>query len=244
LAQRPAKERRPRLRKKKPSVPPATPGESLAQRAYEALMGLPAHVVESLAPDEPPEDEWNYMDGVIVAKGVVPESMLVHASHSVRISDEPLALEAWCCPTNQGDDSDAMRARLAWRALCWLDAKGLSWVNTTLFKMHGAVLPALESSTLSFMGELAPLALDVPTVLNWAKKMTAKARAEATLLCGHPYDRKEEVSPRTALENLLSGPRRKAREDIIRDEALELYSGTETGKEGACWWFQRAKEGS
>jgi hypothetical protein len=235
LAQLPAREKKPRRRKKR-----APPRDSLAQRAALALLDLPAHVTASLAQEEPEEEEWRRIGGVLVAKGFVPQTMAVKASHSVRVSEDPLALESWAAKENQGDDSDAHLARQAWEALVWLDGRGQAWVNTVLYKMHGGILPALESCRLSFMGELAPLVLDVPLVLGWAQKMTMKMRAEATLRCGHPCDRRETVTPRTALEALLAGERRTAREDLLREQALELYSGTETGHEGACWWFQKA----
>ena len=164
----------------------------------------------------------------LLARGVEPSYINVKATHSVRISDEPWKLEAWSCPSNQGIDSDAARAREAHETLVALADAGSSRTVTTLYKMLGGILPAEESNALAFLGELAPLALDTDIVLGWAETLTKRLRLsrneDPKVLALH---RKEFVDPRTALWDLLSGPgsdgKRKAREDIIRDEALGLW---------------------
>jgi hypothetical protein len=160
----------------------------------------------------------------LLARGVEPSFISIKATHSVRISDEPWKLEAWSCPSNQGIDSDASRAREAYEILLHLAAHDRSWVVTVLHKMLAGILPAVESNALAFLGELAPLACDTPIVLGWAATLTKRLRlsknADPDVLALH---RKESVDPHTALWDLLTGEKRQARENIIRNEALTLW---------------------
>ncbi len=182
----------------------------------------------------------------LLARGVEPSLICVKATHSVRVSDTPWKLEAWACPTNQSMESTsgAYMAREAHETLVWLvehksqalelsqeseeriRARGetLSWAVTVLHKMYAGILPAQESNDLAFLGELAPLALDTGIVLGWADTLSKRLRlsknADPKVL---HLNRKEFVDPRTALWDLLQGEKRKAREDLIREEALELW---------------------
>lgn len=166
------------------------------------------------------------MDGppvVKVAHGVPDPVMDVKPSHITRVSDEPLALERWAWPANQCGDSDAARIHEARDACVWLVEHGRAWAVTVMFKLYAGVLPATESNELRFLGELAPLALDVPTVLNRAVQLTKRLRAGLY----HPAERMETVTPRDALNDLLAGHGRKDYESTIRDEATELSGQAE-----------------
>lgn len=167
----------------------------------------------------------------LLARGVEPFYINVKATHSVRISDEPWKLEAWSCPSNQGIDSDAYRAREAYEVLVALVDQD-PWSVTVLHKMLAGILPAQESNALAFLGELAPLACDTPVVIGWAGTLTKRLRLskneDPKVLA---IDRKEFVDPHTALWDFLDGPsagpstgeKRKTRENLIRDEALKIW---------------------
>jgi hypothetical protein len=145
--------------------------------------------------------------------------MDVKTTHVVRISENPWPLEAWSCWQNQQSGSDGARVREARDACVWLIDRERPWVVTVLHKMHGGVISSFESNELRFLGELAPLACDVATVLNRAALLTKRLRISLS----HPFERRETVSPREALDDLLDGRGRKDYEDAIRDEAGELY---------------------
>ena len=173
----------------------------------------------------PPRERMERITGT-VAMGVEPPVMAVKTTHTVRISDEPWKLEAWCCPSNQGVDSEAGSARAARSALVSLVERGDSWAVTVLYKLYGGVVPALESSDLSFLGEYAGLVLDTPTVQKWAERCTVKGRRkvkdEDWFVEQRLNDQRGRVTERAALNDLLSSERRKEYEDAIRLEAHQL----------------------
>jgi hypothetical protein len=237
----------------------ATPAETLAQRAADALAQLPAHVQDSLAPDELPtvrakvrrrrEVRWN---GVLVARGVVDQTIHVKAnsdSGCLRMvpCEDPVTrqpglvtalfkCEQWVDPRN------AKQARLvaaARRALVWMVSDGDGDLVAALYGMYGRALPT-NTEWKEVLGDLWPLTLDTRAVLEHAADMTRRFRAALS----HPTDRRETVTPRTAAHDLLD---RRSHESPERRDVRERHQATITSQATrlliqASHAYRRAKE--
>ncbi len=217
----------------------ATPAELLAQRAAAAFAQLPAHVQESLAPDELPvvkakskprrELRWN---GVLVAKGVKEQTIHVKASSDsgcLRMvpCDDPVTrqpglvtalfkCEQWVDPKNRKQARDVATAR---RALVWMVNEGDGDLVAALFAMYSGSLPQVAEWKL-VIGDLWPLVLDTPAVLHRAERMTRELRLNGREDLGA---QSWTVTPRTAAQDLLA---RRSQESPDRRDDRERHEST------------------
>jgi hypothetical protein len=227
-AVRAARERKRRTSKK----------EAMAQSAeVEWLSSQPVHIQASLAPEPKvtlvaeTKRRHQYIDGCIVAHGFQPQTMALgvgqsggrlkmvpHEMMDPWTGDPVLGLVSMLSASEVWSDRKNNRqAEAVSESLAALRRMPSRQVNV-LYQMYANASPPSEFPALE---DLAPLALDTAYVTQHARSMTRKLRSEAMsggFISADDYcrdrwlDRREEVSLKTALHDLIDKRSQESRE--------------------------------
>jgi len=240
-----------------------SPAEELQARADEALSHLPTYVQTSLAKigAEPAPairtkraKDYPRINGVIVARGFEPQTMALGTgraggrlrmeAHDMRdpstgenlpgLVSALLDAEQWAEAKNAPQATETRKCR---ETLLRMIDSGDGDLVVILFLMYGQSIPASEFPKLD---DLAPLVLDTPTVLRHAEKMTNQLCASLVTSSEDKWaharlqDRRETVTPRTALHDLLDKRSKESPERAAQREHVACTIKTEAGRLLIC----------
>lgn len=201
------KARKPKAEKRATPTPAEVLEASASVAEAQWLAGLPAHVQASITAEELPvvkpkrkkRRAVRFLNGVICADGYEPQTIHVggaqHGGSMRKVPDGDGGLmtslfkvEEWCDPRNYRTSQSVRRTRAA---LARMDGD----LVVALHAMYGCALPPSE---FPLLGDLAPLVVDVPFVLDHAERMTESA--EGLEAAGFLW----RVSPREAARALTA----------------------------------------